>query len=86
MKLQADPKNSQSYKRLLEHCNINLKSIEGIKKYYASSMNKIHNMLLIFQISIVNLMMTEEQIKVLSVIEYKSASAKVDKQKIASLL
>ena len=40
MELQADPKNRQSYKRLLEHSNINLKSNDDIYEYYESAIRK----------------------------------------------
>ena len=43
MKLQVDHKSRQSYKRLLEHFNINLKSNDYINKYYESAIKKSQN-------------------------------------------
>ena len=62
MKLQANPKNLQSYKRLLDQYNINLKSNDNIYKYYKSNIKKSQNILPTFQKTTTNLMMTEEQI------------------------
>ena len=37
MKLQVDPKSRKSYKKLLEHYNINLKSNDYKYRYYESA-------------------------------------------------
>ena len=71
MKLQADPKNKKNYKRLIEHYNINLKSNDYIYKYYISAIRKSKNTLPTLQKNTLNLMITEEQIKLLSEVTFK---------------
>ena len=71
MKLQADPKNRKSYIRLLEHYNINLKSIDYIYNYYESAIRKSKNRLPTLQKNTVNWMMTKEQIKLLGEVTFK---------------
>ena len=71
MELQVDPKNRQSYKRLLDHYNINLKSNEDIYKYYKSVNRKSQSILPTFQKTTANLMMIEEKIKLLSEVTFK---------------
>ena len=64
-------KGRQSYKRLLEHYNINLKSNDYNYRYYESAIRKCQNKQPTFQKNTVNLMMTEEQIKLLSKVAFK---------------
>ena len=45
MELRADPKKKQSYKRLLEHYNINLKSNNDSYKYHESVIKKSQSIL-----------------------------------------
>ena len=71
MKLQVDPKNRQSYKRLLEHYNINLKSNDDIYGYYESAIRKSRGILPTFQMTTANLMMIEEKIKLLSEVTFR---------------
>ena len=40
IELQDDPKNRQSYKRLIEYYNINLKSNDDIYGYYEFAIRK----------------------------------------------
>ena len=68
MKLQVDSKSRKSDKRLLEHYYINLKSNDYIYKYYQSFIKKKQTTL---KKNTLNLMMTEEQIKLLSEVTFK---------------
>ena len=70
MKIQDDPKK-QSYIGLLEHYNINLKSNDYNYRYYESAIRKSQNTLPTLQKNTVNLMMTKEQIKLLSEVTFK---------------
>ena len=61
MELQADLKSRQSYKRLLDHYNINLKSNDDIYAYYESAITKSQSIHQSFK-NIADLMMKEEKI------------------------
>ena len=56
---------------MLKHCNINLKSNDYNYKYYESAIRKSQNTLPTLQKNTANLMMTEEQIKLLSEVTFK---------------
>ena len=66
IKLQADHKNRQRYKSLLEYENVNLKSNDDIYKFYKSNIKKSQSILPTFRKTTANLIMTREQIKLLS--------------------
>ena len=62
MELQSDPKNRQSYKRLFENYNINLKSNDDIYKYRKSDIKKSQSIPPTFQKTTAYSMMKGEQI------------------------
>ena len=61
MELQADPKNRQGYKRLLEYYNVNLKFNDDIYEYYESAIRKSQSIISNFQKLTSNLMIQKSR-------------------------